>query len=301
MKTIGIPRALLYYDYAPFFITFFKEAGITPVVSKKTDQDIINRGKTLTISEFCLPIKAFIGHVDYLSDKCDAVFVPSLMTAGKVNYLCPKIIASPDIARVSKKTKYLELNFDDAKNYESTTDVMLKLGISLKKNPLKIYSAAKKAQEALRKYRNRMKTGMYVDGDHFIRINRKRKLIGLIGHPYMLYDSFMNQNIVSKILKSGYSIIGQDSVPVKQDTSLKFHWNYANRMENGFEAFSKDSQVRGIIYLTPFSCSSDALVRQHMIIKAKTIGKPFMILSYDEHTAEAGQDTRIEAFMDMLK
>jgi len=33
---VGIPRALSYYAYYPFFVTFFKKLGIEVVVSDET-------------------------------------------------------------------------------------------------------------------------------------------------------------------------------------------------------------------------------------------------------------------------
>jgi predicted nucleotide-binding protein (sugar kinase/HSP70/actin superfamily) len=63
--------------------------------------------------------------------------------------------------------------------------------------------------------------------------------------------------------------------------------------------YSKKREVDGIIYLTPFSCSSDSLVTEYMLEHKKD--KPFMTVTVDEHSGDAGLITRIEAFIDMIE
>lgn len=67
-------------------------------------------------------------------------------------------------------------------------------------------------------------------------------------------------------------------------------------------AFMKpDKPVDGIIFLTSFSCGPDALTSEIVSQHAHSNGIPYMLLTVDEHTAEAGFITRLEAFTDMLK
>jgi predicted nucleotide-binding protein (sugar kinase/HSP70/actin superfamily) len=56
----------------------------------------------------------------------------------------------------------------------------------------------------------------------------------------------------------------------------------------------------GVIFMSCFSCGPDALIGEVIRHQALRINIPFMMLSLDEHTAEAGFITRIEAFVDML-
>ena len=60
--------------------------------------------------------------------------------------------------------------------------------------------------------------------------------------------------------------------------------------------------VRGMIYLTPFGCGVDSLVTEFVArrLRAEPQSPPLMVLTIDEHTGEAGFDTRLEAFLDML-
>ena len=71
---VGIPRALLYYKYFPMWRAFLDKLGAEVVVSENTNQKLISQGASLVVSDTCLPVKVFIGHVLSLSDKCDKNF-----------------------------------------------------------------------------------------------------------------------------------------------------------------------------------------------------------------------------------
>ena len=97
VASVGLPRALLYYRYAALWQTFFAEIGRTTVVSRPTDRDILTRGDALSIDECCLASKAYLGHVDDLIGRCDALFVPSLANVGRRCGFCTKFQALPDL------------------------------------------------------------------------------------------------------------------------------------------------------------------------------------------------------------
>ena len=66
---IGIPRGLIYYNYYPFWHAFFTDLGIEVVLSDKTTKQIVSAGSALVVTETCLPVKVYVGHVLNLLDK----------------------------------------------------------------------------------------------------------------------------------------------------------------------------------------------------------------------------------------
>jgi predicted nucleotide-binding protein (sugar kinase/HSP70/actin superfamily) len=62
---------------------------------------------------------------------------------------------------------------------------------------------------------------------------------------------------------------------------------------------AQSQDIDGIIYVACFGCGPDSMVGE--IIERKIAGKPYMLITVDEHTGEAGLVTRLEAFCDMLK
>lgn len=87
---IGIPNALLYYYYGPFWTEFFKELGAEVVVSHSTDKKTVDMGIGVSVPEICVPIKIFNGHVlQLLKSGVDYVFIPRMASVEKGKYFCP--------------------------------------------------------------------------------------------------------------------------------------------------------------------------------------------------------------------
>ena len=89
-QKIGIPRGMLYYEYNVMWEDFFRKLGLEVIVSPKTNKDILNSGIERCVDEACLPVKIFHGHVEYLKDKVDYIFIPRIMSIHKKEYGCPK-------------------------------------------------------------------------------------------------------------------------------------------------------------------------------------------------------------------
>ena len=79
MIKIGYPRGLLYYDYYPFWESFFNNLDIEVISSKKTNKEILNCGIENCVDEACLPVKIFHGHVSSLRDSVDYMFIPKYL------------------------------------------------------------------------------------------------------------------------------------------------------------------------------------------------------------------------------
>ena len=70
----------------------------------------------------------------------------------------------------------------------------------------------------------------------------------------------------------------------------------------GAGAHYLESGVDGVIAVVAFGCGPDSVMLDVLQRHARRqTGKPFMVLTLDEHTAEAGLLTRLEAFVDMLE
>ena len=128
--------------------------------------------------------------------------------------------------------------------------------------------------------------------------------VALVGHPYNIYDNFINMNLVSKLSKLGVSV---ETMEFTQDFLINLEinnlykrpfWTFA-RENYGFAVnAAKEKRVDGIIYISSFNCGTDSIIIE--LIKDKIGSFPFLTLKVDEHTGDAGIDTRIEAFTDML-
>ncbi len=80
---------------------FFKSLNGEILISPNTNKEILDRGISTCVDEACLPVKVFHGHVDYLKDKVDYLFIPKFISIYKMEYCCPKHLGLTDMVRHS--------------------------------------------------------------------------------------------------------------------------------------------------------------------------------------------------------
>ena len=79
-------------------------------------------------------------------------------------------------------------------------------------------------------------------------------------------------------------------------------WTFSDLVLRATHYIYQKGTVDGVIHLTAFGCGPDSIVDKLMDMAAKQNENiPFMSLSIDEHTGDAGISTRLEAFTDMLR
>jgi predicted nucleotide-binding protein (sugar kinase/HSP70/actin superfamily) len=291
---VGIPKGLLYYTYYPFFETFFRELGAEIVTSPNTNKAILDKGVKHCVDEACLPVKVFHGHVAYLKDKCDVVLIPRIMQIRKREFICPKFCGLP------------EMVINSIPDMPKT--IISPIYATSRK---KLYKWAKEAGMVI------TKDGGRIDRAFVYALNEQNKFksgiknenfrfnVALAGHPYNIYDNFINMNVVKKLNKLGVGVITEEFIDDNEiDNEVKKlykrpFWTFA-RNTYGFTAHVADSKkVNGIVYISSFACGIDSVIIE--LVKDRVGDFPFMVLKIDEHTGEAGLDTRIEAFVDMLE
>jgi predicted nucleotide-binding protein (sugar kinase/HSP70/actin superfamily) len=64
--------------------------------------------------------------------------------------------------------------------------------------------------------------------------------------------------------------------------------------------FILSRKIDGAIEISSFACGCDAVLKEFVEKKFKEKKIPFLYLIIDEHTGEAGFQTRLEAFVDTI-
>ena len=90
---------MFYYYYYPLWREFFQNVGMEVMLSPETNKAILDNGIKATLSEACLPVKVFFGHVIALADQVDYLFVPRITRVEPKAYICPKFMGLPDMLR----------------------------------------------------------------------------------------------------------------------------------------------------------------------------------------------------------
>ncbi len=293
MKIIGIPRALYYYEFGEIWISFFKELGLNVVLSDKTNGETIASGVKLASSDLCLPIKAMFGHIDNLikSEKhIDYLFLPNIYKSDKSCYTCPRVIGLCAMVRAV---------FDD---------LPVIISPDYYGNMRRFLLACGKALGfGLKQSLNVCKKAAIKDTDDIIE-KSDALTIALIGHCYNVRDSHLNMNIVKRLSDMNIRCITPDEVSVAflNKTAGATHykkpfWTSASR-NLGYTKYVTDNKLaNGIVFLNSFGCGTDSLsvdFCRDYIRKSSEI--PCITISLDEHNAQAGLVTRLEAFADCL-
>ncbi len=287
------------------------------VVSPPTNKKILDQGLRAALDEACLPVKLYFGHVLALCGEADYIFVPRLVSVEEKAYICPKFMGLPDMlkARLPGLPPLIETTFDLRRPEASLARTLEELGLFFTRERRRIAAACAAALDADNEFWETVSKGflpsdVLEDGfspDRGVEPSAPALKIGLLGHPYNLYDSYISMDLIGKLRRLGARVITADCLP-EEVTSAKartlpkrLFWTLGKKMVGAALAFFEDAELDGIIYLSSFGCGPESLVGELVERWAKRRREPaFMLLTLDEHTGEAGLVTRLEAFVEMI-
>lgn len=294
---IGIPRGLLYYQYGALWERFLQGLGAEVVVTGDTSKATLDCGSVL--DEVCLPVKVYFGHIYELAARnVDYLFTPRIISVAARQYCCPKIIGMPDIlhSNMEQLPPLLDINVNLHQNGCSLYQAVIAAGRRLGKNPLFSLYAWHNAWQNHRR-----------EQPFFCPCRTDRQRIGLIGHSYIIHDHQISMNVIDKLSNLGFEVITPDMVSLCQAAAAaktlnkKIFWSNSHHMAGAaLTLIQSTPPVDGLIFMTSFACGPDALIGELIKRRAHALNIPCMLLTVDEHTAEAGFVTRLEAFTDML-
>lgn len=315
---VGIPQSLFFYDYYPLWKEFFNELGAEVVVSSKTNKSILNDGVSSCVDEACLPVKVYHGHVMELKNKVDYLFIPKIISIHKREYGCPKYLGLPEMVKNSVKDLpvCIDANVNLFKSNLGLFEAIKETGKYFTPSFSKIMKAYNIASNHYQKYRKLINKGVipiealkiYNSDTKLIRsIDDNSPMFMLVGHPYNLYDEYINMNLIKKIRNNGIRVITPEMVDdykvdyYSSKIPKRIFWSFGKRIIGSSFYLLDGKKIDGIIYVSSFGCGVDSILIDFVQRKARDEGIPFTLLTIDEHTGEAGINTRIEAFMDMIR
>ncbi len=276
---VGIPRGLLYYRYFPLWQTFLQELGCEVIVSSPTTKEMVSLGSGVAVSDLCLPIKAYFGHILALRDRVDFLFVPRYVSIEEDAYMCPKFLGLPDmvLSTIEPHPPLIDY-FINYKGWKKMTEPRFyeKVGKLFCKDSGKIRRAYQKGLERWENFRYLQQKGVpfekaldlslsspgSVGGQR--RGNTGQHKIGLVGRPYYLNDPFLNKGIYKKVMARGYRIVTTESLTQTEvdrqisKLSKRVYWSFGKEMVGSALHFAQDPTVKGIINLASFGCGQDS-------------------------------------------
>ncbi|MTI49226.1 MAG: hypothetical protein FH761_15440 [Firmicutes bacterium] len=315
---VGIPQGLLFYDYYPLWKEFLNELGTEVILSKKTNKTILDQGVSNCVDEACLPVKVFHGHVCDLKDKVDYLFIPKFVSIYKKEFICPKFLGLPEMVKntIEDLPPIIDIEINLRKSNLNLLKAVIKTGQYFTSNLSKIAMAYNKALKHYERYLDLINQGIVpIEAVKMYNSSLKRNKsfnqnnlnIMILGHSYNLYDEHISMNLIKKLQSQDINVLTPEMIDtdqINQHSSRlpkRMFWSFGRKIIGSAFSAIEEKSIHGIIYVSSFGCGIDSILIDLVERKARENSIPFTLLTLDEHTGEAGVNTRVEAFIDMIR
>ncbi|MDR2245517.1 MAG: acyl-CoA dehydratase activase [Treponema sp.] len=300
--TVGIPRCFSTHTLYPLYSWFFYELGIRTVLST----EVVHAGVARSESTYCFPAEIAHGAVQDCLDKgADYVLLPHFRDMPSyeeevhanfcpITQALPYYIekAFPEIDRNRFLPLVVSFKFGEGKALELFTLMNERLGIGEEETRAAFEKALAKQREFFAAARELGKEAL----DEARKADRP--VIALLGRPYNAFTPEANMGIPRKFSTRGYSVVPFDILPFNgEDIFPNMYWYYGQQDVKSAALLKKENNIY-VTYITNFSCAPDSFILHY--IKWIMGQKPFLVLELDSHSADAGIDTRVEAFLDII-
>lgn len=305
-KTVGIMRSFLTHSLFPLYSHFFDRLGFSIVVADKIDKEGIARAE----AAFCLP--AEIAHGSFhrlLTMQPDYIFIPHIMqipvsnvptysracifVQGDSYYLKTTFRKELEERSITILNPVLRMDTSYEVGCEPMTAMALSLGIDEKRAKEAFLYACSMQKAFDEKLVATGKTALE-------KLDRQpdTSAIVLFGRPYNAFTDDANMGIPHKIASRGTMVLPHDMLPASEyKVDKKMFWAMGQKIMKSAQLVRKRKNLFGC-YITNFSCGPDSFLLGYF---RRVMGsKPSLTLELDQHTADAGIDTRIEAALSIM-
>jgi predicted CoA-substrate-specific enzyme activase len=301
--TVGIPASLFSNTFYPLYAHFFANLGIKTALGVTPDTE----GMESAGAPFCFPMIISHGLVkDLINRKVDFVFLPHVKSSAlqadedATTCTCPFVQGEPYCMKAAfhedLESRLLTevLNFDNPDELRAAfVKIGRRLGSSRKDSAKAFESSWRVLQSMVREMKEL--------GRRFLaELKPEETAIVMFGRPYNAFTRLGNLGIPHKFTSRGYKVIPYDFLPIEEVGRDEFRQMYWTSGQGILRAgrFIQDSPNLFGVFITNFSCGPDSFITgyfRHIMGQ-----RPSLTLELDAHTADAGVDTRIEAFLDVI-
>ncbi len=298
---VGVPMAFSVHSLWPFYAWFFHSLG----VRVRTSTRVLPEGIAKQESNYCFPAEIAHGAIqDVLDQGADYLFLPhfrDMPTLEDVHAcVCPLTQGLPffarqafglDDARVLRPLVSFGPGFDHSR--EAFEQVAVQLGFSRAAGGRAYDTGVAHYKRFLAAYRQ---LGRRVLRE--IEANPDRVYVALLGRPYNAFTRDANMGIPRKFTSQGVTVVPYDMLYADDATiPPNNYWYYG---QQNMKAVKRVRQIDNLVlaWISNFSCAPDSFM--HHYVRWMMGNKPYLVLEIDSHTADAGLDTRIEAFLDIV-
>jgi len=310
-ETIAFNRSYMVNTYYPFFAEFFSRLGFSVYLPDKVSRKGIDRCG----AAFCYPGELAHGFFHTLlttSPPPAYIFLPHFKsvpgTAEHPNsQLCPLVQSETyclksafrkDIERIQKQgTRILSPILDMADGIEAVKPIMLEMASGLKAD----IRQGRRAFEHAADVQSRFFEDLKSRGRQVLSMLEKtpdKIAVVVFGRAYNAFAPEAHMGIPDKFASRGIPVIPFDALCFENEPAKRhMYWGMGRQIMQAARLVAKHPRLFGV-YVTNFSCGPDSFLLGYF---REIMGrKPSLTLELDSHTADAGLETRVEAFLDII-
>jgi predicted CoA-substrate-specific enzyme activase len=301
--TVGLLPSLFGSTFYPLYANFFADLGLRVVLPATPDPE----GMKAAGAAFCQPVLLSHGFLRSLLDaEVEHLFLPHVKNVAidsdlrEANCTCPLVQGEPYCLEATFPEEVLPrlltavLEFQD---YRKLQGAFVTIGKQLGFSAARSRAAFTRAWQVF----SAMREEMQAFGRNFLAsLPVEATAIVLFGRSYNAFSRIGNMGIPHKFAGRGYPIIPHDFLPLDDpDAKAPDHmfWTTGRHILQVASLVKKRTNLFGV-FITNFSCGPDSFLLGNF--RERMGQKPTLILELDTHTADAGVDTRIEAYLDVV-
>ncbi len=308
--SVGFNRSFLLHTYFPLYSNFFAELGFEPVIPRTYNRKGIDQRN----AAFCYPAElshGFFYSLLKMDPPPEFIFLPHFMSIPSLNegtnsLVCPlvqgetfflqttfrKLLGSLQAAgtRVLDPPIDMTTGLDGAE--KSLVAAARKMGIG-SREARRAFQKAKQVQQECTLEMRRIGAQVLAD----LTGNPEQIGVVLFGRSYNAFADEAHMGIPHKFASRGIPILPVDFLPLGEDrTKRHMYWGQGQLILKQSRFVARNPQLFGA-FITNFSCGPDSFILGYF--RDIMGSKPSLTLELDSHTADAGLETRIEAFLDI--
>lgn len=309
---VGVPRALMAYDYAPMIIGFLNALGVRIIFTSQTTEGTKKRS-TRAYPDSCFPLKVLHGHVDkLLEENPDYILIPNAIRMRRKTsnadqgYSCPLVQNAPYLIKSAYEDEFkdtvlldpiIDFSHGDGAIINSLVDIAKRIGFSKREGK----TAARAGLVRQRQFEEQLQEAGTKILDELVDDTNALGVV-LISRAYNAQDSGMNLGMATELRKRGIVPMPMDFLPLEgedvSDVTDRPYWNYERKILAATKFIAKHPQLFGL-FLSNFGCGPNSFIEKE--VEDIMEGKPLGQIEVDEHAAEAGYITRLEAYVDTIR
>ena len=315
--TIGLPRVLALWEWAPFWTTLLRALGYRVRLSRRSTRAIFERGlPAVTSDTVCFPAKLVHGHLRDLADaQVDRILMPSVTTVPSDNAaptsqsMCAVVKGYPLVVRNSDNPeRRWGIPFDaplfhwySEKDRESQLVAWLHDWAGATR--VQARAAVRQARAAQESFRAELERrgrevleGVEKDGGY---------AVVLAARPYQT-DELVNHGLPGMLVQAGVPVLTADSVPGVREVDLSASRidvvnNFHERMLGSAVIAARDPRLE-YVQLVSFGCGHDAYLSDEIVRLMHEIGdKAPLVLKLDESDATGPLGIRVRSFVETVR